>query len=657
MSNDLWIVPCAVALLATAVALRGRSPTPGALLDGWIRALLVLGVTCALSVEALGAMHLLTTPAVRGFWLLAMVLSLAAAARRGPLALRDGWPDDGVARTAYVGVGTVLVATLAGALCAPPNTWDALTYHLPRVMHWLQNQSVEAFPTFNYKHVAYPPGSSYLVATTVALTGDDHLALLPQWLAFTGCLAAASRIARRAGGGDVGVALAALAVATMPMAIAQSMTAQNDLLVACWILAFAWCAARPDYLRASSVPWFAASAGLVLVTKPTGLLVLAPLAFMVALRTWRSPAFAVDRASALRAFLAQKGLAAGLAVALFAPHAVRSARVFGTPFHDQGDTKALAHGPLAALSTALRYLWLNVPSEGAWRAMLSAHRALLGDPFAAATTRASCVNVSPSFLAWRLWLPSEDYAGAPMQLAWLALAMTVVAVRRSDRRDLAARVLLAVATAAFAMFCVALKWQQWGNRLTLPIALVALVAVGTVSARLPRLAQYVLVLTALGAAGPHVLWQVAHPLATIPRSFVEPEGVEGVGPGMGAPSVLTHDREAVRFTHVFRGWDLVLGTVYDRLARHPAAWRFALVGTEDGLGEYFFWRHMRGLGRPFRIAHANPIAATQSCAPEVMPSAVDAVVILSPPMRVLRGPGLREAPRAPVLPGASEPAE
>jgi hypothetical protein len=33
------------------------------------------------------------------------------------------------------------------AVLAPPNKWDALEYHLPRVVMWSQNHNVKFFPT------------------------------------------------------------------------------------------------------------------------------------------------------------------------------------------------------------------------------------------------------------------------------------------------------------------------------------------------------------------------------------------------------------------------------------------------------------------------------------------------------------------------------
>jgi hypothetical protein len=41
----------------------------------------------------------------------------------------------------------VLTATAFTALSSVPNNLDSMSYHLPRIEHWLQNQSLEFYPT------------------------------------------------------------------------------------------------------------------------------------------------------------------------------------------------------------------------------------------------------------------------------------------------------------------------------------------------------------------------------------------------------------------------------------------------------------------------------------------------------------------------------
>src|SRR5713101_2033763 len=39
-------------------------------------------------------------------------------------------------------IGFIIATTGVTGLVAPPNTWDSMTYHMARVVHWIQNHNV-----------------------------------------------------------------------------------------------------------------------------------------------------------------------------------------------------------------------------------------------------------------------------------------------------------------------------------------------------------------------------------------------------------------------------------------------------------------------------------------------------------------------------------
>ena len=51
----------------------------------------------------------------------------------------------------------VILPLLFLAVYVPPNTWDAMTYHLSRVEHWIQNKNVEYYPTPNIRQLFHQP--------------------------------------------------------------------------------------------------------------------------------------------------------------------------------------------------------------------------------------------------------------------------------------------------------------------------------------------------------------------------------------------------------------------------------------------------------------------------------------------------------------------
>src|SRR5437762_3259193 len=201
-----------------------------------LRAGLAVGAFGVLATEALSALHALTPAAVRATWALAVVLSGALALRRLRVALvvrprRLPWP----AWVVLGGLAALSLAELVVALVAAPNNADSLSYHLPRVEHWVQQRSVEFYPTAIHRQAGTSPGAEYLLLHLRLLAGFEEFPNLLQWLAALGCAVAVSRIAAQLGAGRAGQLLAATAVLTAPMVALEATSTQTDLVVAFWV--------------------------------------------------------------------------------------------------------------------------------------------------------------------------------------------------------------------------------------------------------------------------------------------------------------------------------------------------------------------------------------------------------------------------------------
>ncbi|MBF0486268.1 MAG: glycosyltransferase family 39 protein [Candidatus Omnitrophica bacterium] len=122
------------------------------------------------------------------------------------------------------------------AIVAPPNTWDSMTYHLARIMHWLDNRSVYFYEAANDRQNFYPPGAEYILLNIYALMNSDRCLNLLQWAAGMGSAAGVSLIAGYLGAGLLGQAFAGVLVFTIPMAILQSSSTQTDLIASFWIV-------------------------------------------------------------------------------------------------------------------------------------------------------------------------------------------------------------------------------------------------------------------------------------------------------------------------------------------------------------------------------------------------------------------------------------
>jgi len=122
----------------------------------------------------------------------------------------------------------------------PPNNWDALTYHLPRVAAWAQEGGIhwiDAPPRDNLNE--YPRLAEQQVLYLFAATGKGVLFGLPQYLAQLAILAAVFGIARRLGFELRASACSAALVTTLSLFALEAPTAQNDLVTASFVVAAA----------------------------------------------------------------------------------------------------------------------------------------------------------------------------------------------------------------------------------------------------------------------------------------------------------------------------------------------------------------------------------------------------------------------------------
>lgn len=463
-------------LLLLTAWMRTREPA-----EGWrealVRAALVWGTGIALGSEILGVFSALAFWPVFVLWLAAcgFVGWQLWRAPRTPLVWKkpDLTPLEwGLA----VATAVPLLLALVTAFAAPPNTPDALAYHLPRQLMWLQQHNLAHFVTRDDRALMMPPFAEIVQAHAMLLSGGDGWANFPQWISWLLSVVVASLIARETGGSRRTQWAAALICATLPMAYLEASSAKNDLFVAAWLAVLAWQGLR---LRSAAVPkltdWLAAgaAAGLALETKTTALIFIPPVLILLIPLGLRQLRLAL--------------LGAALGLAIVAPHAMRNYTWYGTPLgiHKAEDGGAQGNElftPRATVSNLVRNATLhlvtpwpavNTELEGA---VLAFHRWIHLDPDDRRTT------------LWILhyglsWGPNyETVAGAPAQFILGGLVLIALFAGGPWRGSLAITgwfMLLGIV-----LFAVALKWQPWGARLQLPTFLLAAPLIACVAERM-----------------------------------------------------------------------------------------------------------------------------------------------------------------------------
>jgi len=324
----------------------------------FVAASVIWGVFVVLVTEVLSVFHWITWMSVLLCWVLFVVVLVIGVVRTSAFT----FPRLSVNCPSIYETSVLIVIAVVGvtAFVAPPNTADSMQYHMSRVMHWIQNGSVGHYPSHILRQLFMKPWAEYAIMHLQILTGGDRLANGVQWFSFVGCAVGISLIARYLGGNRKTQGLAALLAVTLPMAILEGSSTQNDLVLSFWLVCFVACILsykkNPTHLKLWAI---GASLGLAVLTKPVGYMYAFP--FLV----W----FIASRRQEIGKCLIIVGLSV---IAINGVDYMRTTWLFGWPLGSRGDNYAnelLTFG--AFISNAVRNMSIHaaLPLE-AWNTFI-----------------------------------------------------------------------------------------------------------------------------------------------------------------------------------------------------------------------------------------------------------------------------------------------
>jgi 4-amino-4-deoxy-L-arabinose transferase-like glycosyltransferase len=552
--------------------------------DAVMMTALVWATTLAAMTNALSAFVLLTSELVIVCWAAASAIGLALVLwvrGRYPARSRSTSSPSRAPALAppLIGIGAIVVATGMTALAAPPNTWDSMTYHMPRIAHWIENRHVGFYPTHIPRQLHLNPWAEYAILHLQLLSLGDRWANLIQWFSMLGSLCGVTLIARELGADARAQVLAAIVAVTLPMGILQASSTQTDYVVSLWLVGAVYYG-----LRLRTQPHWANSfalggcLGLAILTKATAYLYALP--FLI----W----FAIGAARSLRRRAWKPALIVVLVVlTLNLPHYARNFELYGSPLgpsvDESGARFANQEFSLAILASNIARnltLHLATPYEPANHAIDRAVRRLhqfLG------------VGVDDPRTTWfgwayevRFWM-HEDYAGNPAHLGLLLTtgAGCLLYAPLRHRRPLL-HYLAAISVAAL-LFVGYLQWQPWHSRLHLPLFVLAAPIAAIALAAMPwRKAIPVVSLALILCALPWVMANVNRPL-------------------LGSGSVLTTSRTDQYFTNQPKLREPYFGAARYLLAMNCT--QIGVLAAHDDW-EYPLWVLLQTLdGRRLRIEH------------------------------------------------------
>lgn len=378
-------------------------------------------------------------------------------------------------RDVYPWVMLALLAVQASllllvALSYAPNTYETMTYHLPRVMHWLQGGSLANFATSNVRDVYFPPFAEFAFLNIFALTGGDHYVNIIQWGAFLFCLVAVSAIAAEMGANRIVQIEASLLAAGIPMAVLQATAARNDLIIAAWLLALLWFGLR--WIRQPDswfwTVWTGLSLGLAVLTKATSYIYALPIGVLIG--------FFVVKNGGFRPGIVRGGVVILLMLLLNVGHFSRNLAFYLDPVGIHERVKNDRMSAAVFVSNSIRNIAMHVSTDckpplsifnqpGRWLLDgLAKLHALTGmNPTDAGTTW-GYVDIFNRPLGC---IYDEHFAGNALHALLIFCTCLILIFDRSGDRLL--KWLGASLVVGFVLLNLTLRWQVWGSHLQLPL--------------------------------------------------------------------------------------------------------------------------------------------------------------------------------------------
>jgi hypothetical protein len=550
------------------------------------------GLTLVTLTEALSAADALNRPAVSIAWLVILTFAAyrwlrynrardpRASPVRPALTTEEGWW--------IAAFAAILGITLSLALISAPNAADSASYHMPRVLRWIQDGTLAPFPTYVTRQIWIGPGHELFTLNLVLLAGTDRVANLVEWGAFAASAVIVSLIARELGAARRGQLFAALFALTLPMSITQASGAQVDMFASFWL-----CCAVALMLRVrriglegtglSTAVALGAAVGIACLSKATNALYIAPFAIWIVAATARI---------GFRRLVLLGSAATVVALAVNAGPMLRNERVFGSPLgpRDHVDVVNETFTPGVLVSNVVRNATLHfnayspVWNDALYLGVAKLHRALgmdVNDP-------RSTYKLGRFVIITKR--EDEGVAGNPIHLLLIISAFGSL-LRRRPRSP--ATILLGCVLAGALIFCLFIKWQLWHARLHLPLFVVSAgaVAVALEQAR-PRWMRAIAVVL-LATAIPALLRNSLRPLVARQPVFTVP-----------------YERRL--FTDSYGLYDAYTGA-----ADFIAAQKCSKIGLalSPAASEYPFWKLVEHRTKgPFEIRHVGVTNETRKAA-------------------------------------------
>lgn len=363
----------------------------------------------------------------------------------------------------------LLTLTFIQGIFSAPNTTDSMVYHLPRVMYWIQEGTLQQEVIRNL-HDFMPPFGEYILLHLYFIAGNDRFLFFSQWIAYVVIVILSGVIAGQLGAESKIRNLTRLIVATLPIAIMQSSSTQVDLVITVLILINTHIALLfLNKITIANAILFGLTLGLGISTKPTF--------FIFALIPLGVTFFALIKnrfKDVLKIFLCGL-ISLVLPLRFMSQNLYFYGNILG-PLKNDGDaglTNDLIN-PQSLISNIIRNMMIHIPipffTTQAQSILEFIHK-IIGISINSSQT--TCCDFQ--FRVIPILYPQEDIVSNTLHLGLILIATIFI----FNKKMLKHKLLILVYTLSllsFIAFSIVLKWQPFHSRLHTPFFVI-----GTIS--------------------------------------------------------------------------------------------------------------------------------------------------------------------------------
>lgn len=399
---------------------------------------------------------------------------------------------------------TILTLTFIQGFFSAPSTTDSMVYHLPKVMYWVQEQTVYQDIIRN-PHDFKAPFAEYIVMHLYLVSGSDKLAFFSQWIAFAVCIYLSGVIARQLGAAQKLVNLVRLFTASLPIALMQSASTQVDLIVTVlFLISLQISLSILEKFEIKKAVLLSLAIGLGFFTKATFFIYLVIPSLLLMPPLFKAPkkAFILGILILISIFLIQSRF--------FMQNYTIYGNFLGSHILSDGSVLEYTNKDLTVqkiFANTLKNLLIHIPfpviNNQVYESIVS-----LNNRMGLEINEPDITCCGTEFKIAAVIYPQEDIVSNTFHLLLIFLA-GIIFFRVKDKKEIKAVYILSVLS--FILFSAVLKWQPYHSRLEIPMFIAGSIASILLTGTKNLKVLYILLVPTLFLAFAVLIFNVSRP--------------------------------------------------------------------------------------------------------------------------------------------------